>query len=591
MVASARGGERVTRARLQRLFLFWGRPIAPAAALLTYGVVDVLRPSDRATHMVELLVGSILLGVVYGLAARRFSTEGVLRAGLALDTLLVAAMTVVVGSPALLAAPYFWAIALGAFFLGPLETAAYTALAALCAGVVPFLVDIAIDGLVVVTDVLVIALIGALLTLLAATARTTERQLMRERAYDATALDVATALRMDDLDAGLEEAVRRIGLVTGGARARLQVARRADGSSPLYQWTRAGVPPLPYSEPPPSVQTTLQEGRPLYVPDASTVDAELAASVRDLGMESGLGYPLVWQDRVLGLLAVLDTRPRDWSVEAGPLLRRIVPLVVTALADADVLERQRLTVARLEELNRLSEELIANVSHELRTPLTSTIGFLQTLERSDLDVGPERRAEFLSIARTEAQRLASLVSDLLDLTRYDRGVMRLELGDVGLRQATARAAGRLSVPLGRAVRVELPDVAVRVDEDRLLQVLTNLIENGLRHGAGDVIVTGELAAETIAISVSDAGAGVPAVNVEEIFTPFVHFGETTGSSGLGLAIARRIAVAHGGSLRYRPAGRGRSHAFVLDLPLAQAAAFAAEPPGQAKTETVEGGVE
>jgi signal transduction histidine kinase len=553
-------------------------------------VADIVRPTDRTTHMIELLVGSILLGVVYVFAARRFSTEAVLTVGLALDTLLIAAMTAAVGVPALLAAPYFWSIALGAFFLGPIETGVYTVLAAVCAAVVPFLSDLSVDGLVVVTDVLVIALIGGLLTLLAGTARTTERQLMRDRAYDATALEIATALRMDDLDAGLQEAVRRIGLVTGGARARLQVARRADGSSPLYQWTRAGVAPIPYQEPPEEAQALLRAGRPLYVRDASRVGAALAASVRDLGMESGLGYPLVWQERVLGLLSVLDDRPRDWEREGEPLLQRIVPLVVTALADADVLERQRLTVERLEELNRLSEELIANVSHELRTPLTSTIGFLQTLERSDIELGIERRAEFLSLARIEAQRLARLVSDLLDLTRYDRGVMRLDLGDVRVREIAERAAGRLQVPLGRAVRLDLPDVHVRADENRLLQVLSNLIENGLRHGAGDVCVDGAVVGDTITICVSDGGSGVPPANVEEIFTPFVHFGATTGSSGLGLAIARRIALAHGGSLAYRAATNGETHAFVLDLPTAAAPAFGADGARQPASAKVEGGV-
>ena len=92
---------------------------------------------------------------------------------------------------------------------------------------------------------------------------------------------------------------------------------------------------------------------------------------------------------------------------------RVAPQIAAALAQAELFEQQQQALARLEELSRLREDLVATVSHELRTPLTSAIGFLRTLERTDVSFREEDRRRFLAVARGEAERLAVLVDDLL----------------------------------------------------------------------------------------------------------------------------------------------------------------------------------
>ena len=106
------------------------------------------------------------------------------------------------------------------------------------------------------------------------------------------------------------------------------------------------------------------------------------------------------------------------------------------------------------------------------------------------------------------------------------------------------------------------------DADRLLQVLSNLITNALRHGSGRVTVDARPDDGVVAVSVSDEGAGVAAPREPELFVPFARLGARGEGAGLALAIARAIAEAHGGSLDYRAPDNGRPHAFVLMLPRA-----------------------
>jgi signal transduction histidine kinase len=237
-----------------------------------------------------------------------------------------------------------------------------------------------------------------------------------------------------------------------------------------------------------------------------------------------------------------------------------VPQLGAAIAQAQAFER-------LTELTRLREELVANVSHELRTPLTSTIGFLQTLEREELQQRPDQLRELLAVARREAERLARLVDDLLQLARLERGTLPLEPAEVDLVELTERAAAATVVPPGRAIQLELPDeLPLVADGDRLLQVLTNLLSNALRHGDGTVAVAAAGNEEQVEVAVSDDGPGVPVDHVDSVFLPFARWGSHAEGTGLGLAIARRIVEAHGGALRYRPAAETSPHAFVVELP-------------------------
>lgn len=547
----------MTRERLQRLFLLWGRPFAPVAALLVSVVVEAKAPSARAQHLIALVVVLMVLALGYRLLALRLSPAFVLRVALALDTLVIAAMTIATHRPGAVAIAYFWAIALGAWLLGPVETIAYAFLASACAIVAPLLADQPQDAFVTTTVVLVLLLIGSLVALLSASALRTEAELQRGREIDAS---VAAILERTRTTLSPRELVQSIVAALGEeCNASRAILRRVDGT--FYLWERAGVPSFDVTATSPAMNAVVSRGEPIRVRRLDEADGELAAYMRHGGIARLIGYPLVWQGEVIGAIGVHDDRDGPWTGGVDSVISRVAPQFAAALVQAEAFEQ-------LQEVSRMREELISNVSHELRTPLTSTIGFLQTLERHDLALSETERRDLISIARREAERLALLVQDLLQLATLDRGALRLDASSIRLTEIVREAARAIGTSTDRSIAIDVPgELVAHADPARILQVLRNLLENAVRHGAGEIAVSGETGGGALRILVTDQGTGVPAEHLDDLFVPFAHWSGRNDSSGLGLAIARRIAEAHGGRLDYRPAGDDLPHAFVLELPI------------------------
>jgi signal transduction histidine kinase len=547
----------VTRERLQRLFLLWGRPIAPLAALAVYAIADAASPSSRADHMVALLVLAEVLALGYRLASIRLPPANVLRVALALDTLLIAALAVASDRPGAIAIAYFWPIALGAWLLGPAETIGYTLLASACALVAPMLAGRPQDTFVTFTIVIVLIMIGTLVALLSRTALQTENELQHERRIE---ISVASILERTRTTTAPRDLLTSIVEVLGEeCHASRAILRRADGE--VYLWERAGANHLDATLVSPVMQQILRTGESVVVRDiAETTDA-MAAYMRDSDIARMIGYPLIWQGEVIGAVGLHDDTQGEWTGAVDTVVRRVAPQFAAALVQAEAFER-------LQQVSHMREELIANVSHELRTPLTSTIGFLQTLERHDLELSDEERRHLTMIARREAERLALLVQDLLQLATIERGALRLDQAQVELRPLAEEAVAAVNSPDGRQISLEVPDaLVVHADPARLLQILRNLVENGMRHGAGTITIAAESNAGRVRLVVSDEGRGVQPEHVGDLFVPFAHWSGRNDSSGLGLAIARRIAEAHGGTLDYRAAvGEHTRHAFVLEIP-------------------------
>ena len=479
---------------------------------------------------------------------------------------------------------YFWALALSAFLCRAQETLGYTALAIACALIVPPAAGFHVDGVALTTNVLVLALIGVILAHLSHTTRQTQAELDRERTFDASALRIAELVHSSvNLNRVLSLAVEELGKACGAARAVLRLAQTEQGWPGLLQWQRPGLAPLEHFGPPEPIERIFATGEPLVVDDVSEADPQTRTALEGADRRSVVGLPVRWQGRVIAVLGLQDSVPRRWSAEALPLLERALPQVAAALAQAELFEQQQATLDRLEDLNTLREELVAQVSHELRTPLTSTLGFLYTLERSDLDLDAAERLELLKIARAEAERLAVLVDDLLQLASFDRGTVELELAPISLGEVVERAAGVLTMPEGRGLRVDLDGgLVAHGDEQRLLQVFSNLLTNAIRYGEGDVLVQGEAKGDDVAVSVCDDGPGVPANRRADLFVPFARWGHSHESTGLGLAIAQGIVRAHDGTLEYRPPAGGRPHAFVVTLPR-EPVRVAARPQGKLST--------
>ena len=251
-----------------------------------------------------------------------------------------------------------------------------------------------------------------------------------------------------------------------------------------------------------------------------------------------------------------------------------------ALAQArQVAERVMLLedVRHLHEVNRLKSEFVAEASHELRTPLTSLqLGLNLVLEHPESLSA--RQLEILTLCRDDGERLARLSRELLDLSRLETGqrVPRLVGLAAGPLIEGAVAPLRLQVEargltLETAVPPELP--AVVADRAQIERVIANLVTNAARATppGGRVTVSAEARAETVAVCVTDTGAGIPPEYLSRIFEPFVQVPDSPhGGAGLGLAICRRIVEAHGGQMTVQSTP-GMGSVFTFTLPRASEA--------------------
>jgi signal transduction histidine kinase len=235
---------------------------------------------------------------------------------------------------------------------------------------------------------------------------------------------------------------------------------------------------------------------------------------------------------------------------------------------ARAFERMRL---RLAQLDRARREFIANASHELRTPLFSLGGFLELMADDELD--PDTRDEFLATMRDQVKRLSKLATELLDLSRLDAGHIDLAREPVSL-AGTARLVVNEFAARARQthhdLQVETDEETVAIgDEQRVVQIIRNLVENALVHTPSGtrVIVRAEPSRAGVAVSVEDDGPGVPAEQLAHVFERFYRGdGSQASGSGLGLAIAVELARVMGGTLEVERA-RGLT-VFRLTLPAA-----------------------
>ncbi|HOC43697.1 MAG TPA: HAMP domain-containing sensor histidine kinase [Thermoanaerobaculales bacterium] len=244
-------------------------------------------------------------------------------------------------------------------------------------------------------------------------------------------------------------------------------------------------------------------------------------------------------------------------------------------------------VRRLDDLDRLKRDFLSNVSHEIKTPLVA----LQESTRLLLDQVPgplsDKQRRILELQRDGQDRLRRMISDLLDMSRLEAGVMRYSFEDFDLKPVVERALQAFEAAAAqRGVRLEVScdgrRCDIRCDSDRVTQVIHNLVENALRHSpsGGTVAVrvgrpgAGGSGGDTVRVTVSDQGSGVPDEDKHRVFERFYQAeigraGAAPRSFGLGLTICERIVAAHGGRIWVEDAPGGGA-AFAFELPAAAA---------------------
>jgi signal transduction histidine kinase/ActR/RegA family two-component response regulator len=318
-------------------------------------------------------------------------------------------------------------------------------------------------------------------------------------------------------------------------------------------------------------------GRPEHIADLRMLssddpDRARCSLVNGGSMRAMAGFPIIIGNDVGGVLEFFAESPfaadqmlLDVMAQVGLLLGRIVERTQYEAA-----LRQAREVA--EVASAAKTQFLSRMSHELRTPLTAVLGYAQLLDLSEL---VDRDREYVAAIEKGGNHLLALINDVLDVTRLERGELRLSVEPVDVAAAVLDACGLmkpLAVAHGVTLRTDLSQGAGHLalgDNQALRQVMLNLLANGIKYNRpGGEVVTSmvDLADGTVQIDVSDTGYGIAAADLSTIFVPFERLG-TAGAvegTGLGLGISRDLVDAMGGTLEARSVvGSGTTLSIVL----------------------------
>ena len=235
------------------------------------------------------------------------------------------------------------------------------------------------------------------------------------------------------------------------------------------------------------------------------------------------------------------------------------------------LREDAMKVELLREVDRLRESLLGAVSHDLRTPLASMKVASSTLLDPTISLSQSDTDELHGLIDAQIDRLARLVTSLLDMTRYQAGVLEVRREVWSILDLAGEAVASVRGAIGaRRIEMELPEDLPAVWVDHLLvgQVIANLVENADRHAPPGtaVHISASACGDHVAVSVTDQGAGVPVEEREMVFDSFARF-DTGGRAGLGLAISKTFIEAHGERIWVED-GPGGGARFVFTLPAA-----------------------
>jgi signal transduction histidine kinase len=222
-----------------------------------------------------------------------------------------------------------------------------------------------------------------------------------------------------------------------------------------------------------------------------------------------------------------------------------------------------------ERLDRERSDLVATVAHELRSPLTGVKGFVATMLTKWDRLNDAQKKLMLTTVNSDADRLTRLIAELLDVARIDTGRLSLYPRPIDLVAAVERVLESVRAGTGREILLDAePDLPrISADPDKFVQVVTNLVENAVRHGEGAVRITvTDLGPDArfpgVRMTVDDEGEGISPEIRSRVFTKFWKHG-TRGGSGLGMYIVHGLVSAHGGQVEIADAPSGGARIVVL----------------------------
>jgi len=318
--------------------------------------------------------------------------------------------------------------------------------------------------------------------------------------------------------------------------------------------------------------------------------------LRERGVRSLLGVPLLIEGRVLGVIHVGRRAFRPFTDDDTRLLELVAFRIALAIDNARLFEEERAARREAEAASRAKDEFLTTISHELRTPLTPIIGWVHMIRHGLL--AQKESLHGLEVIEKNSHALKRLINDLLDMSAILSGKMRMEQNSVQLETAVREAVEMVRPNAdAQSVRLEIvsskaSDTMVTGDRARLVQAFSNLLDNAIKFSPAGALVkiacnaSGSLAT----ITVEDHGQGISSDFLPLVFERFrQEDGSKTrahGGLGLGLALVKSFVEAHQGTVKAESGGHGLGSRFTITLPCTPvlatpAAAAGGEGHGQA----------
>ena len=321
--------------------------------------------------------------------------------------------------------------------------------------------------------------------------------------------------------------------------------------------------------------------------DPSLEDWQEVAS--ELGFKALVALPLQTASRTLGAVTFYFADAGGFSPQARGLLRIVADQMAATAEKAALIDDLRRTNAALVDSNaelekqyvavlearRVKDEFLANMSHELRTPLTAVIGYVSLMQEGIAGPLTDDQTSSLTQVKGASERLLDLIENLLEMTTMKRGGMEIVLEEfdprVPMKEAAAQTQGRRP---SVALHIDEPESflpSMRSDRRKIVKVLASLLSNAYKFtSTGEVRMSVEVASGRAVYRVQDTGIGIPREAQQMVFDEFRQLdGSATrkyGGSGLGLALARRLARMLGGDIELQSAPDEGS-IFTVELPL------------------------
>jgi signal transduction histidine kinase len=313
-----------------------------------------------------------------------------------------------------------------------------------------------------------------------------------------------------------------------------------------------------------------------------------AEVANELGFRAIVALPLQTGEGVLGAIAFYFGEAGTIRADTRSLLRMVADQMAATAQKARLIEDLRRANAALLEKNdeleqqyvallearRVKDEFLANISHELRTPLTAVVGYISLMEEGLAGPVTGEQLRTLAQVKTSSNQLLDLIGDLLELTTLKRGGLEAVTSAFDVRdpmhEAITNTRGRAD---GVALRVAEPEASVIMVSDRrkIMKLLTALLSNAYKFTtSGEIRVSVTARNDIVRYSVSDTGIGIPEDMRQAVFEEFRQVdGSSTrrfGGSGLGLALAQRLARLLGGEI-FVESAPGEGSTFTVELPL------------------------